>query len=287
MNQMSRVFLLFLFAIDLIARNNPFLPTEEAEDIPIANNYIQAPGKLGKVVFTLPDSSRIIESIEVTYINIDGSIGKKKIEIEKQFDRKKRLLFGYNFTCPKCPECPKCPKCPKNIVIKKTIKKKVTTITNMQESNSSDTNTTKTSTQLQPDSIVVTSTKNIVNSDSTITNQRDQIVGDTQNRVVVSVGKPKFIEFDFDIEKQQIRISTNDKKYRHYMLVRPNRIVIDFEREIRFRNQTFNIDRGIFKELKIIKKGSTRYRVIVYVEDGYRYKFDRDEEGYKIECYKK
>ncbi len=284
MNQMSRVFFLFLFAIDLIARNNPFLPTEEAGDIPVSNNYIQAPGKLDKVVFTLPDSSRIIESIEVTYINIDGSIGKKKIEIEKQFNRKKRLLFGYNFSCPKCPECPKCPKCPKNIVIKKTIKKKITTISNVPESNSSDTNTT---TQLQPDSIVVTSTKNIVNSDSTITDRRDQIVGDTKNRVVVSVGKPKFIEFDFDIEKQQIRISTNDKKYRHYMLVRPNRIVIDFEREIRFRNQTFNIDRGIFKELKILKKGSSRYRVVIYIEDGYRYKFDRDEEGYKIECYKK
>ncbi len=287
MNQMSRVFFLFLFAIDLIARNNPFLPTEEAEDIPISNNYIQAPGKLGKVVFTLPDSSRIIESIEVTYINIDGSIGKKKIEIEKQFNRKKRLLFGYNFSCPKCPECPKCPKCPKNILIKKTIKKKITTISNVPESNSSDTNTTKTSTQSQPDSIMVTSTKNIVNSDSTITDRRDQIVGDTKNRVVVSVGKPKFIEFDFDIEKQQIRISTNDKKYRHYMLVRPNRIVIDFEREIKFRNQTFNIDRGIFKELKILKKGSARYRVVIYIEDGYRYKFDRDEEGYKIECYKK
>jgi len=79
------VFFVFSFLINgfLIARVNPFAPTQSSEDIPISNNYTQAPGNFKTVSFKLPKTSRIINYVEISYKNIDGSTEKLKVDIDK------------------------------------------------------------------------------------------------------------------------------------------------------------------------------------------------------------
>ncbi len=347
---MNRFILLLLLAvINLIGRENPFLSTKEAEeDIPISNNYIQAPGDLKKITFTLPNSARILESLEIRYINIDGSIGKKKIEINKKFNWNKKLAFGYNYIQPKQEQAKK-----NTIVITKTVKRRVSRVVENRVvyNKGQNLNEQKVDKSKLKDEVTVTHYVNgkpehetdensnvefgetnadrlerlkkegelqakekAVQKNSSSIYKKSSVWGDgfSQNsttqksinnfednelseeddyqsgsRVTISIGKPKFIEFDFNIETSKIKISTADKKHRHYMLIRPNRIVIDFEREIKFQNQTFEIAKGIFKKMKISKKGSSRYRITIYIEDDYRYKLNRTEEGYNIECYKR
>jgi hypothetical protein len=346
---MSRFYVLLLILPSLLlSRENPFLSTKESDDIPISNNYIESPDDFEKIAFMLPDSARVLSAVEVVYQNIDGSISRKRIDIEKKFDWKKKLALSYDFKGAK--------KSYSTPVIKttvtKTVKKRVSKIVNDKVVYDKETVETKPVEKKEErkavkDEIAVThymsgenpevaekalgtlnsqnstfnqdgsdkAKKKAVSQNSSSIYGQSSIWGNqapTQQAVpeqkiepvnsetttssttktesehtTLSIGKPKFIDFDFDIQNSTIKITTNDKKSRHFMLIRPDRIVIDFHREVTFPNQTFNIDKGIFGEVKLAKRGTNIYRISIYIEKGYRYNLNRTESGYDIECYKK
>ena len=325
------VFFVFSFLINgfLIARVNPFAPTQSSEDIPISNNYTQAPGNFKTVSFKLPKTSRIINYVEISYKNIDGSTEKLKVDIDKKFDWNKKLVLSYGLSCPKCKN--KC-KLIRTKTIRKIIKKRVSKIVNNKvvydkttENNISDFNSSlkdevtvthymnkeaekkakelasaqealssingnqssfnnKVDVEQAKKEILAKHGSPIYSGSSTWNNKSTNI---TQQLVKVSLGNPRFSLFEFDIKNSIIKISSTDKKNRHFMLVRPARIVIDFLREFNFPNQTFPINQGIFKEMKVARKGDKVYRVTIYIKEGYRYKFTKTEMGYNVKCFKR
>jgi hypothetical protein len=266
---------LLILPILLFARENPFKSSEEMKDIPLSNNYIQAPNDFKKSTFKLPESARIIDSVEIIYQNIDGSIAKKRIPIDNKIDWTKDFMLTYSkpIVVERTKPCPKCQKCKKVTTIKKTIREVIEK-------------------KLVPNKEVV----EIVESKPETTeingvvagNEEVEIIKAVEGRKVISIGKPRFAFFEFFEEDHKIKINTTDPKKRHFMLVRPNRIILDFYRDTDFQNQTFNISKGIFREMKISTEGEKGiYRVTIYIAEGYRYKLEKTEVGYEVKCYKR
>jgi hypothetical protein len=111
----------------------------------------------------------------------------------------------------------------------------------------------------------------------------DDFLGNGNFRTIATLGKPRFAKFE--TKENILRIITKDKQARHFMLIRPNRIVIDFKRKIAFSTKRFDISKTPFKGLKIGKHNDF-YRVVIGLDNEYRYKLKRVTDGYEIECYK-
>ncbi len=91
---MYRYFLLvFLSFILLDARENPFFPVEGQKDIPYTSNSIKPIPKLDKVSLKFPPSSRVIKKVTIEYENLDASLAKKSIVINKIIDWHKPLII--------------------------------------------------------------------------------------------------------------------------------------------------------------------------------------------------
>ena len=81
---------LILFALlacmVLSARENPFFPTESIDSMPITSNQIKKYPPLNRVAMSLPNHARVLEEITVSYKNLDGSIEKKSIQVNRSID---------------------------------------------------------------------------------------------------------------------------------------------------------------------------------------------------------
>ncbi|MCF6173909.1 MAG: AMIN domain-containing protein [Campylobacteraceae bacterium] len=88
---MKFITLLLLFSILAVARENPFVPIENITKSIQTNKkdtYFQA------LKLKLPDSARVLKSITVSYQNLNGSINKKTILIDKKIDWHDELFFS-------------------------------------------------------------------------------------------------------------------------------------------------------------------------------------------------
>jgi hypothetical protein len=340
------LFLLLAISLSTLSgRDNPFMPKPDAQDIPIANNYIKPPEDFKKVTFKLPESARILDYIEVIYQNVDGSISREKVSVDKSINWKKKLTLLYDMDIKRGGSGKNSPKksskksSSTQTITTKTVKKRVSKIVDnrvvydkeeikreapVEKSGIKDeilvTHNMKDLKPLGGDAEALEKNKDGVSEfdkdgrlkafqkavsqnsapiyspssiwgDSnppSISGIKDFDAGDKKGgETSVSLGKPRFSLFEFFAEDNTIKISTGDKKKRHFMLVRPNRIVIDFYREVNFPNQTFDISQGVFKEMKLSKNGSDSYRITVFIESGYRYKLSKTEQGYQIKCYER
>jgi hypothetical protein len=294
--------LIFATSLSLFGRSNPFSAVPNAQDIPIANNYIQPPAKFKKEQFNLPKTARIIESIEIIYQNIDGSISRKKVPVDKSVDWKKKFTLLYNSDIPKVRK----PKKPKGkSIVTKIIKKRVEqtiddrivytkkeekkevrekTLEKVPEKEVAITHQVET--KKQNSGWDWNSRGGGVNWGSNTVQEEKKKKNDIpiDTKTNIKIGTPEISNFEFLPGQDRVVIKTEDSKKRHFMLVRPNRIIIDFFREVTLPNQTFKIEQGIFKEMKLSSNGSDSYRITIYIEDGYRYKLTRIKEGYEIEC---
>ena len=99
------IFFIFgFFLIDLNARLNPFNHEVTPVNIPITNNSIKTPEDFQKAIFSLPRSARVLETIEVTYQNVDGSVETKRIILNKKVNWTKDLAFQYDKACHSAPK---------------------------------------------------------------------------------------------------------------------------------------------------------------------------------------
>jgi len=96
---MIKLFGLFFFlCFSLIARENPFFPSEGEIDIPITTNIQEDIKPLKRSTITLPSTARVVEAVSITYKNLDGSVEQKTLKLNNSVDWHQPLVITQNYT---------------------------------------------------------------------------------------------------------------------------------------------------------------------------------------------
>jgi hypothetical protein len=82
----------------LQARENPFFPDESIESMPITSNQIDTYPLLKRAAISLPDQARVLEEITISYKNLDGSIEKKSIQVNRSVDWHIPLFISQSYS---------------------------------------------------------------------------------------------------------------------------------------------------------------------------------------------
>ncbi len=84
---MKKILLSSLIVVSLLlARENPFFPSEGMKDLPISSNIVSKRPQLERAAITLPDSARILKQVTIKYQNLDGSLESKSITLDHNVD---------------------------------------------------------------------------------------------------------------------------------------------------------------------------------------------------------
>ncbi len=82
------------------ARENPFFPVDDASIPEYTTNHVHKAEPFRSASIKLPDSARILQSITLTYKNIDGSIATKKINVNKSVDWHRPIIVTQSLPQP-------------------------------------------------------------------------------------------------------------------------------------------------------------------------------------------
>ncbi|GAB6074331.1 AMIN domain-containing protein [Nautilia lithotrophica] len=88
--------------------------------------------------------------------------------------------------------------------------------------------------------------------------------------------------FTMYIKNKKIFIQTKDKLLRHFFLVKPFRIVLDFKKDADFLTIKKFLKKSFIKKV-IVGNHNGYYRVVIYFDAKYMYKLTKTNEGIKIE----
>ena len=88
--------------------------------------------------------------------------------------------------------------------------------------------------------------------------------------------------FTIYVKDKKILIKTNDKLIRHFFLVKPFRIVLDFQREADFLTIKRTLKNYFIKKI-VVGNHKGYYRAVIYFDAKYLYKLTKIKEGIKIE----
>ncbi|MDH4944771.1 AMIN domain-containing protein [Sulfurimonas sp. C5] len=218
---MGRQLFLFLFlSTILFSRENPFFPIE-AEDIPLTTNQYEEDVPLKRASIQLPSTARTIESVTVSYKNLDGSIAQKTIELQNSIDWHLPIFITQNYQDEK-------------------------------------------------------------NDNSSLKQPTKQVETKKVKKIYKEIVSLPFIKFN--IYKNEIKIDTEDKVLRTFLLVNPHRIVCDFKRETDIRSY---IKKVKDEDVRSIKIGTHKgyYRVVIELDGSYRYKKVSTKSGYLFTLY--
>jgi len=86
------------------------------------------------------------------------------------------------------------------------------------------------------------------------------------------------------IKNRNILLKTKDRLIRHFFLVKPFRIVLDFKRYSNFPTIKKYISKEFLQKV-VIGAHRSFYRVVLYFDANYQYKLTKTPEGIKIECW--
>ena len=213
MNKTSALLMAFLLAVSLDARENPFqslVGANEITKIPISTNTADIVEPYERSSVKLPSSARVLRSIDFIYQNLDGSISKKTVLVEKGIDWHEPFIVTHN----------------------KKVKAK-------------EVNSAK-----------------------------------EKEKLLASFG---FIRF----EKQgsDLRVISDDEMQRHFLLINPHRIVIDFKRDASFATKHFDIKKSAPFNNIHIGNHDGYYRVVIELDGQYRYKLKHDVDALRFSFY--
>lgn len=90
------IFLSILLITALYARENPFFPAE-GSDVSLTTNIITQVPPLKRASITLPSTARTVESVTVSYKNLDGTISEKTIQLSNSIDWHLPLFISQNY----------------------------------------------------------------------------------------------------------------------------------------------------------------------------------------------
>jgi hypothetical protein len=114
-----------------------------------------------------------------------------------------------------------------------------------------------------------------------------QNIGNASNQTKKkTVKKPHFQKLldtkyiDFFHSGKVIKVVSNDKLMRHFLLTNPHKIVIDFKRDVHLKSINKNF-KGIVKNIKVgTHKGY--YRAVIELDGYYQYKIKKIASGYQF-----
>ncbi len=79
-----------------------------------------------------------------------------------------------------------------------------------------------------------------------------------------------------------IKVVTDDKMLRNFLLVQPHRIVIDFQRDASFKSYVKDLPKNIFTQIRV-GNHSNYYRVVIELDGYYKYSMKKIKDGYIFE----
>lgn len=114
-------FLLFAFVsvIFLNARENPFFPPEGEKDIPLTSNEQKVIPALKRATIELPSHARVLESVTISFKNLDGSIESKSIKLENSVDWHLPLFISQSYEADSSPTAVAVKETPKKMSVEK------------------------------------------------------------------------------------------------------------------------------------------------------------------------
>ena len=208
--------LLFLSSLLLIARENPFFPAKNTKQINITSNQIKAYTPLEKIPFSLPSSARVLQEVTLKFINIDGSVGSKTLQVQNSIDWHKPIMIS------------------------------------------------------QPQAISI-----VQHPHKSSSKKSDQ-----QFVKVI-----RFHDFlTLKVLKKSVQLVTKDKNIRHFMMVHPYRVVIDFKKTSDFLSYVKKIKNSVCTSVAIGNHDGY-YRVVLFLDGQYHFSFKATQYGYNIHFY--
>jgi hypothetical protein len=103
----------------------------------------------------------------------------------------------------------------------------------------------------------------------------------SQKKIVFRPKKLKIAFLNFYIDSHKLFIETSDKMIRHFILVKPFRVVLDFKANKNFLTYRKNINSFIKKV--VIGNHSNFYRVVLYTDGVYKTIVKKKIEGYMLD----
>jgi len=86
----------------------------------------------------------------------------------------------------------------------------------------------------------------------------------------------------FKSSGKKLKIITNDKIIRNFLLVEPHRIVVDFEKDVSLKSHVKKFKNSIFTKIRV-GNHSGYYRAVIELDGLYRYKMKKISDGYIFE----
>ena len=95
---MIKFLIITLFLLTTLqSRENPFFPSDGEEDIEYVNKQKKYP-PLQRATISLPTQARVLQSVSITYKNLDGSIESKSIDLDNSIDWHLPLFISQSYT---------------------------------------------------------------------------------------------------------------------------------------------------------------------------------------------
>ncbi|MEA1917259.1 MAG: AMIN domain-containing protein [Campylobacterota bacterium] len=94
---MRLLFIVFIGLISLHGRENPFFPSQNEFALPITSNKKDNIQPLKSINISLPDSSRILQNITFEYKNLDGTVEKKVLQVDRSIDWHIPIFISQSF----------------------------------------------------------------------------------------------------------------------------------------------------------------------------------------------
>ena len=91
-----------------------------------------------------------------------------------------------------------------------------------------------------------------------------------------SVAKIKYAEFL--TSKNSLKIITKDRLIRNFLLAKPHRIVMDFDRDTSLKTYIKQISKSVFTKIRVGNHNGY-YRVVIELDGYYRYKLQKQSNG--------
>ena len=83
----------------------------------------------------------------------------------------------------------------------------------------------------------------------------------------------------FFTSQKTLKVLTNDKIIRNFLLVNPHRIVLDFKRDTNLKSYVKDKIQGIFSKVRV-GNHSGYYRAVIELDGQYRYNMQQVSDGY-------
>ena len=93
-----------------------------------------------------------------------------------------------------------------------------------------------------------------------------------------------FKELSFYQSGKKLRISTSDKLLRHFMMIKPHRVVMDFERVTDFRSKSQLLKNAPYKAIRLGNHDGY-YRAVIELDGQYQYKMGVEAGAILLEVY--